>query len=254
MSADTDADALADVPPMRADARRNREQILRAAREVFADQGPDAPLDEIARRAGVGIATLYRRFPHRDDLHRGVAIEVLSALVEAGSRAAAEEDDDAHLALRRFMHAALDLKIGSVMPALLGRFTVAEILDGVPGDVVDPIDALLLRAQAEGLIRVDVVFGDITMMIMRLSRPLPGGGRFAADDALAHRQLDVYIDGLRPTGSPRPTTPLGGPAVDAAAFKLLRERVIDDARAGHSGARADHSEARADHSGDSDAD
>ncbi|MEE4584995.1 TetR/AcrR family transcriptional regulator [Streptomyces antimycoticus] len=248
MSADTDADALADVPPMRADARRNREQILRAAREVFADQGPDAPLDEIARRAGVGIATLYRRFPHREDLHRGVAIEVLSALVEAGSRAAAEEDD-AHLALRRFMHAALDLKIGSVMPALLGRFTVAEILDGVPGDVVDPIDALLLRAQAEGLIRVDVVFGDITMMIMRLSRPLPGGGRFAADDALAHRQLDVYIDGLRPTGSPRPTTPLGGPAVDAAAFKLLRERVIDDARAGHSGARAGHSGARAGHSG-----
>ncbi|MCG0284900.1 TetR/AcrR family transcriptional regulator [Streptomyces sp. PSAA01] len=245
MSADTDADALAGGPPMRADARRNREQILRAAREVFADQGPDAPLDEIARRAGVGIATLYRRFPHRDDLHRGVAIEVLSALVEAGSRAAAEEDD-AQLALRRFMHAALDLKIGSVMPALLGRFTVAEILDGVPGDVVDPIDALLLRAQAEGLIRLDVVFGDITMMIMRLSRPLPGGGRFAADEALAHRQLDVYIDGLRPTGSPRPTTPLGGPAVDAATFKLLRERVIDDAREARSEAREARSETGAD--------
>ncbi|MFE9061676.1 TetR/AcrR family transcriptional regulator [Streptomyces violaceusniger] len=255
MSADTDADALADAPPMRADARRNREQILRAAREVFADQGPDAPLDEIARRAGVGIATLYRRFPHRDDLHRGVAIEVLTALVEAGSRAAAEEDD-AQLALRRFMHAALDLKIGSVMPALLGRFTAAEILDGVPGDVVDPIDALLLRAQAQGLIRLDVVFGDITMMIMRLSRPLPGGGRFADDDALAHRQLDVYIDGLRPTGSPRPTTPLGGPAVDAAAFKRLRQRVIDDACAARDAreARAARSEARADDSAQSDAD
>ncbi|GAA2295111.1 helix-turn-helix domain-containing protein [Streptomyces violaceusniger] len=232
MSADaeTDADALAGVPspPMRADARRNREQILRAAREVFADQGSDAPLDEIARRAGVGIATLYRRFPHRADLHRGVAIEVLTALVEAASRAAAEEGDPC-LALRRFMHAALDLKIGSVMPALLGGFTVDEILDSVPGDAVDPIDAMLLRARAQGLIRSDVVFGDITLMIIRLTRPLPGGGRFAPDDALAHRQLDVYIDGLRPTGSPRPTTPLGGPAVDAEAFKRIRERVIDDA-------------------------
>ncbi|PNG92684.1 hypothetical protein SMF913_28149 [Streptomyces malaysiensis] len=235
VSAHIDADALADSsvpPPMRADAWRNREQILRAAREVFVDQGPDAPLDEIARRAGVGIATLYRRFPQRVDLHRGVAIDVLTALGEAAHRAAAEEDDP-YLALRRFMHAALDLKLGSVMPALLGRFSVHEILDGVPGDAVDPIDALLLRAQAQGLIRLDVVFGDITLMIIRLSRPLPGGGRFAADDALAHRQLDVYIDGLRPTGTPRPTTPLGGPAVDAVAFKRLRERVIADAREAH---------------------
>ncbi|GDY56904.1 hypothetical protein SVIO_075270 [Streptomyces violaceusniger] len=153
---------------------------------------------------------------------------MLTALVEAASRAAAEEGDPC-LALRRFMHAALDLKIGSVMPALLGGFTVDEILDSVPGDAVDPIDAMLLRARAQGLIRSDVVFGDITLMIIRLTRPLPGGGRFAPDDALAHRQLDVYIDGLRPTGSPRPTTPLGGPAVDAEAFKRIRERVIDDA-------------------------
>ncbi|WP_240529374.1 TetR/AcrR family transcriptional regulator [Streptomyces antioxidans] len=236
MSADaeTDTETLADAPssPMRADARRNREQILRAAREVFADQGPDAPLDEIARRAGVGIATLYRRFPHRAELHRGVAIEVLTALDEAARRAAAEEGDPG-LALRRFMHAALDLKIGSVMPALLGRFTVDEILAGVPGDAIAPIDAMLLRAQAQGLVRRDVVFGDITLMIIRLTRPLPGGGRFAPDDTLAHRQLDVYIDGLRPTGSPRPTTPLGGPAIDTEAFKRIRERVIDDAHTTH---------------------
>ncbi|WAP58497.1 TetR/AcrR family transcriptional regulator [Streptomyces sp. S465] len=227
MSADTDATADSSAP-MRADARRNREQILRAAREVFADQGPDAPLDEIARRAGVGIATLYRRFPRRADLHRGVAVEVLTALGEAAHRAAAEEHDP-YLALRRFMHAALDLKIGSVMPSLLGRFTVDDILDGVPGDAVDPVDALLVRAQAQGRIRLDVVLGDITLMIVRLSRPLPGGGRFSADDALAHRQLDVYIDGLRPTGSPRPTTELGGPAVDAVAFKRFREQMIGEA-------------------------
>ncbi|MDP9613769.1 TetR/AcrR family transcriptional regulator [Streptomyces demainii] len=100
MSADTDDGPTAS--PLRADARRNREQILRAAREVFTDQGPDAPLDEMARRAGVGIATLYRRFPRRDDLHRGVAVEVLTALIGAANRAAAEEDD-ACLALRRFM-------------------------------------------------------------------------------------------------------------------------------------------------------
>ncbi|MBL1101463.1 TetR/AcrR family transcriptional regulator [Streptomyces sp. 205] len=215
---------------MRADARRNREQILRAAREVFVGEGPDAPLDEIARRAGVGIATLYRRFPQRADLFRGVANEVLTALTDAAREALAAEGDPVE-ALRRFMHRALDLKIGSVMPSLLGRVSLDEILDGAGGDAVDPIDELLLRAQAAGQIRPDVVFGDITMMIMRLSRPLPGGGQFPDDDALAHRHLDVYVDGLRPSGSPRPTTMLSGPAVDAPAFKRLRERVLDDARA-----------------------
>lgn len=232
-----------DTPRMRADARRNREQILRAAREVFADQGPDAPLDEIARRAGVGIATLYRRFPARPDLFRGVAAEVFTAVAEAARQAAEAEGDPAD-ALRRFMHAALDLKIGSVVPALLGHFTADELFGQVrgdaadlssgaayPADPVEPVDRLLARARSVGAIRPDVVFGDIVLMIIRLSRPLPGGGRIPDDDALAHRQLDLYVDGLRPTGSPRPTTALGGPAVDATAFTRIRERVIDDARA-----------------------
>lgn len=228
-----------DTPRMRADARRNREQVLRAAREVFADQGPDAPLDEIARRAGVGIATLYRRFPARSDLFRGVAAEVFTAVAEAARQAADAEGDPAD-ALRRFMHAALDLKIGSVVPALLGHFTADELFARARADAADPSDAadpvetvdrLLARARAVGAVRPDVVFGDIVLMIIRLSRPLPGGGRIPDDEALAHRQLDLYVDGLRPTGSPRPTTALGGPAVDAAAFTRIRERVIDDARA-----------------------
>ncbi|WP_254885541.1 TetR/AcrR family transcriptional regulator [Streptomyces sp. NA02950] len=227
MSTDLPTDG---APRMRADARRNREQILHAARQVFVDEGPDAPLDEIARRAGVGIATLYRRFPQRADLFRGVATEVLAALTEAAREAIADEGDPVE-ALRVFMHRALDLKLGSVMPLLLGRISLDEVLDGVGGDAVDPIDELLVRAQAAGQLRPDVVFGDITMMIMRLSRPLPGGGRVPEDDALAHRHLDVYVDGLRPSGSPRPTTMLSGPAVDAPAFKRLRERVLGDARA-----------------------
>ncbi|OMI40483.1 TetR/AcrR family transcriptional regulator [Streptomyces sparsogenes] len=211
-------------PRMRADARRNREQILRAARAVFADQGPDAPLDEIARRAGVGIATLYRRFPERADLIRAVAIDVFTALVEA-AREATDAGRDPLDALRRFMHAALDLKIGSVMPTLVGRVTIDEILEAVRQDAADPVEELLRRAHEAGLIRPDIVFGDITMMIVRLSRPLPGGG-IPEDEALAHRQLDVYVDGLRPAGSAGPGTRLPGPALDAAAFKRFRGRVM----------------------------
>ncbi|MDT0550145.1 MULTISPECIES: helix-turn-helix domain-containing protein [Streptomyces] len=211
-------------PRMRADARRNREQILCAARSVFAEQGPDAPLDEIARRAGVGIATLYRRFPERADLIRAVAIDVFTALVETAHRAA-EEACDPLDALRRFMHAALDLKIGSVVPSLLGRVTVDELVDAVSQDAADPVDELLRQAREAGLVRSDVVFGDITLLLIRLARPLPGG-LIPEDEALAHRHLDVYLDGLRPAGSPRPNTPLSGPALDSAAFKRLRGRVM----------------------------
>src|SRR5919199_1988766 len=89
---------------LRADARRNRAQVLAAARDVFVEQGPDAPLDEVARRAGVGIATLYRRFPDRAALQRAVALDVLAQAADAARQAEAEEAD-AVCALGRYMHA-----------------------------------------------------------------------------------------------------------------------------------------------------
>ncbi|WFB07251.1 TetR/AcrR family transcriptional regulator [Streptomyces sp. LX-29] len=208
---------------MRADAQRNREQILRAAREIFVDQGPDAPLDEIARRAGVGIATLYRRFPERDDLIQAVALDVFTALIAAARGALAEEPDPA-VGLRRFMHAALDLKVGSVMPSLMGRVDVDSMVDAARGDAVEPVQEMLTRAQRDGLIREDVVFGDIALVLTRLSRPLPGA-RIPFDGDLAHRHLDVYIDGLRAPGAEWSRDPLPGPAVTDEEFKRLRERL-----------------------------
>ncbi|WKX72777.1 TetR/AcrR family transcriptional regulator [Streptomyces sp. XD-27] len=208
---------------MRADAQRNREKLLRAAREVFVDLGPDAPLEEIAQRAGVGIATLYRRFPERAALIAAVATDVLTALGRAAWSALSEETDPAE-GLRRYAHAALDLKVGAVMPALSGRFDLDEVLDGVHGDAVDAVQEMLTRAQRAGLIRDDAAFGDISLMIVRLSRPLPGGV-VPYDDALAHRQLDLYLDGLRAPGADRPAGGPPGPAIDADGFKALRSRI-----------------------------
>src|SRR4051794_5620899 len=107
-------------PRMRADARRNRDQVLAAARDVFADQGFGAPLEEVARRAGVGIGTLYRRFLDRPSLLRAVALDVLGRVAEEARRALAEEPDSFQ-ALARYMHRALDLRIGAVMPALVSQ-------------------------------------------------------------------------------------------------------------------------------------
>src|SRR5579871_1607351 len=90
---------------LRADARRNRQQLLAAARDVFVELGADAPLDEVARRAGVGIATLYRRFPDRLALQRAVGLDVLAQAAEVARRAEVEESD-AWRALGRYMHAA----------------------------------------------------------------------------------------------------------------------------------------------------
>src|SRR5438445_6413969 len=107
---------------LRPDARRNRDQVLAAARDVFVDAGVDAPLDEVARRAGVGIATLYRRFPDRDALVRAVALDVLDRTAQEARRALAEEPDPFN-GLARYMHRALDLRISAVMPALIGRLS-----------------------------------------------------------------------------------------------------------------------------------
>src|SRR5271165_109692 len=98
---------------LRADASRNREHILKAARDIFVYDGPQAPLEEIARQAGVGIGTLYRRFPDRHALQRAVALDVLASIAYEAHLALVEEPD-AFAALARYMHRALDLRVGAV--------------------------------------------------------------------------------------------------------------------------------------------
>jgi AcrR family transcriptional regulator len=213
---------------MRADALRNREQILRAARDVFVDQGADAPLEEIARRAGVGIATLYRRFPERADLVRGVAEDIFQALAAAVEGAEAEEAD-ALSALRRFAHAALDLRVGAVMPALVGRVGFDGEFERLRRAVGARVDALLARAQEAGLVRADIAFGDVVLLIARLSRPLPGPFDRSADADFAHRHLDLCLDGL--AVRPAADRPLTGPRLGVEVLDRIKETIEDRHRA-----------------------
>src|ERR1700687_3740554 len=110
---------------LRADARRNRQQVLAAAAQVFVEQGADSPLDEIARRAGVGIATLYRRFPARAALWRAVPLDAMARTADE-ARAAEAEEADPFDGLARYMHRALDLRTSAVIPALLGRIALDD--------------------------------------------------------------------------------------------------------------------------------
>ncbi|WP_407563945.1 TetR/AcrR family transcriptional regulator [Streptomyces sp. 184] len=213
---------------MRADARRNRELILRAAREVFVSQGPDIPLERVARRAGVGIATLYRNYANREALMRGVATATLTGIRRAAEQALDREDEPFE-ALRRFAHVALSLRVGAVLPALSGRIQFDEELDELRSATVRPVLGLLTRAQEADQVRKDVVFGDIPLMIMRLSLLLPGDG-LPEDAALAHRQLRLYLDGLRPEADRTRGGSLPGPAITPTHYEHITDRMVSGTR------------------------
>ncbi|HEU5158971.1 MAG TPA: helix-turn-helix domain-containing protein [Streptosporangiaceae bacterium] len=211
--------------PLRADARRNRAQILAAARDVFVEQGPGAPLEEISRRAGTGIATLYRRFPDRRSLMRAVVIDALERTTEE-ARAALAEETDAFAALARYMHRTLDVRIAAVIPTLLDEISMnEEEIRRIGDEGTRYLQQIIDAAQAAGGLRPDVTFADIGMMLIRLSRPLPGPIPRDLNDRLAHRHLDLLIDGLR-TGGPDAARPaVAGPAVTLDDLRDMRSRL-----------------------------
>jgi AcrR family transcriptional regulator len=205
--------------PLRADARDNRRRLLEAARDMFIERGPAAPLDEIARRAGTGIATLYRRFPDRRTLVREVVRDALQRTIEE-ARQAAEGETDPFRALARYMHQAIDVRTAAVIPALLGAipFDDEEIRRARETGSAT-LQALVDAAHQAGTLRADVTSGDIGMLIARLSRPLPGGFPPETNARLSHRHLDLAIDGLRATA--RQPAQLSGPAITIADLGRL---------------------------------
>ncbi|MFJ8668194.1 TetR/AcrR family transcriptional regulator [Streptomyces sp. NPDC093600] len=179
----------------RADALRNRERIVAAAREMFVEFGPYVPLDEIARRAGVGNATLYRNFPDRSELIREVVVSVMSRTTELAERAVAEEADTFE-ALRRFTHAAADERIGALCPMLDGTFDKDHPeLDAERVRLEEAVQDLVARAQRAGRLRADVGVGDLMVALSQLTRPLPGTACLNMD-RFVHRHLQLFLDGL----------------------------------------------------------
>ncbi|MEV4683990.1 TetR/AcrR family transcriptional regulator [Streptomyces kurssanovii] len=193
-------------PRPRADALRNRERIVSAAREMFVEFGPEVPLDEIARRAGIGNATLYRHFPDRAVLIREVVLLVLSRTTEQADAAAAEEADP-FAALRRFVHVAADERIGALCPMLSGAFDTDHPDLHAGRERLDmAVRGLVEAAQAAGRMRTDVAVGDLMVALSQLTRPLPGTA-CPNMDRFVHRHLQLFLDGLEaPARSELPGT------------------------------------------------
>jgi AcrR family transcriptional regulator len=179
--------------PLRADARRNRERVLEVAREAFEAEGVTVPLDEIARRAGVGPGTVYRHFPTKEALFEAVVHDRLRRLADEG--AVLRESGDPGAAFFAFI-GALAAEAGpkrDLFDALAGAG--AEAGPAVMAAVEDlraHIAFLLRRAQRAGAVRADIGSADLTALLSGLffaMRPRPGTD--------GERVLSVFRDGLR---------------------------------------------------------
>jgi AcrR family transcriptional regulator len=184
------------APRLRADASRNRERIVTAAREAFVEYGAEVTLDQIARRAGVGNATMYRHFADRSDLIRQVTLEVMNRIVELAESALADAPD-AFEALQRFVHGAADERIGALCPILSdGYELIAAELAEKRVRLERALEDIMDRARNAGLLRPDVAAGDILIALPQLTRPLPGSACLNLD-RFVDRHLQLFLDGLR---------------------------------------------------------
>ncbi|NBE54501.1 TetR family transcriptional regulator [Streptomyces sp. YC537] len=163
---------------------------------MFVEFGPEVPLDEIARRAGVGNATVYRHFADRSVLVREVVCSVMDRTSERAEEALAEEAD-AFQALRRFVHAAADERIGALCPMLSSAFDKDHAdLDDARRRLEAQVEGVMERARAAGQLRTDIAVGDLLVALSQLTRPLPGSGCVDFDQ-FVHRHLQLFLDGLQ---------------------------------------------------------
>ncbi|WP_173915148.1 TetR/AcrR family transcriptional regulator [Streptomyces barkulensis] len=204
--------------PLRRDARRNRERLIAAAREVYAEQGVEAPLDDIARRAGVGNATLYRHFPTRGALIEAVFRDSLTETLRMGEEARLAEDPWEGLTAyleRIFEGLAADRGANDLMT------TGAEgspSLEELRAHNRETVDALLRRAQQQGAVRPDVTAEDLLFALAALGRAVPASA--AVEPAAWRRCLALLLDGLRAA----PVRPLPAPPVGFGTLEqVLRE-------------------------------
>ena len=179
------------VRPKRADARRNYEKVLAAAREAFAEGGESTALEEIARRAGVGIGTLYRHFPSRQALLEALYVGEL----EDVCRSAAEIDDaDPWEALSSWIerligYVATKHALANELLNYLDRD--APLFKASRTSLFEAGEPLLRRAQEAGVVRADVGIAEVIQMVMGIAK-IPTG-----DPAQNQHILRVALDGLR---------------------------------------------------------
>lgn len=191
--------------PMRADAVKNRALILVAAEEIFAAEGVTVPIDDVAKRAGVGVGTLYRHFPTKEALFEAIVIARLERLLAtAEDYARSDNCGEAFFAFLRELaeqaSAKRDLIDALGSAGIDFKSSCAEILD----EMLASVDALLQRAVRAGAVRKDVSAQEVVNLVTGACH---AGGHTDSDITTILHMIDVVIDGLQPrTSTPTHTS------------------------------------------------
>ncbi len=195
--------------PLRKDAERNRQRVLDAARELFAERGLGVSLDDIAHHAGVGVGTVYRRFPDKEQLIDALFEERIAEMLTAASESL--EMRDPWSGFVHFLERALEMQADdkALKELLLSTSEAHARIERARGQIQPVVAAVLERAQQAGVVRDDVVVADLLLLQHGIGE-VADYTREAAPEVW-RRTLTIALDGLRPDRrrpSPMPVPPL----------------------------------------------
>jgi AcrR family transcriptional regulator len=201
---------------LRSDARRNRERLVASARALFAREGVDVTVEEITHHAGVGMGTLYRHFPTKEELIDAVLEDSFAELVELAERAAAEEDAWAGFA--SFLEQALERHAANrgLKDVVASSGHGRQRAQAIRARIQPLLRRLVERAQAQGTLRPDFAAEDLPLVFWTASRVIEMTATVAPDHW--RRYLGLVLDGLRaPAATPLPVQALTAAQLDRVA-------------------------------------
>ncbi len=204
--------------PLRRDAAANRERILAAAIDVFSTSGADAGIDEIARKAGVGVGTVYRRFPTKEALVQAITAQLLRDLLVLARRAL---DVPAAEGLATFLAGAGDLQARHA-GCLWQLWSSGPESDEIRGDLRQGVQRVLVRGRECGAVRDDLTYEDVAMVLWSLAGVVESVRDVQPD--LWRRTLEVLLLGLRPTDAALQSPPLRPGGLDEVSLQTSHRR------------------------------
>ena len=202
----------------RRDAERNRQKLIEAGRSLFAERGPDPPFEEIARRAGVGIGTLYRHFPTRDALVETIYAEHIDEVLAAAEEGA--DADDAWAGLVGFLERVLELQAKNLpLRGVFLRYGDGAAVAERRKRIQRALARLVANAREQGSVRGDFTLGDLSLALWSFA-PIFEATAAVAPEAW-RRHLRILLDGMCPAAAtPQRVRPLAGKQLEAAIHAL----------------------------------
>jgi AcrR family transcriptional regulator len=208
--------------PLRRDAVRNRERILEAARDLFAQRGLSASLNDIARHAGVGVGTVYRHFPDKDQLVEGLFEQRIEELVTRMEQALA--DPDAWRALTSFIRESTEMQADDrgIKDLLTGGHVGLERISRVRDRLMPMGEELVRRAHASGQLRADIETTDLTL-IQAIMGPLIDASA-GVEPELYRRYLEIMLRGIAARPDEQPPLPVAALDFDRAELIMFNAK------------------------------